>query len=293
MHVGIAGFFGNSPRRDLPFARDFAQTIEALNFRTLSLPEHDVFFPTYESNYPYTEDGEPNWGPDTGIFDPLFVAQAVAHATTKLRFVTGVLILTQRPALLTAKEVLTLDHFTDGRFELGVGSGWSWEEYNALGVDFAKRGRRLDEYIEALRVAWTDERATYTGEFVHFENAVMNPKPVTPGGPPIIIGGDSPAAMRRAALLGDGWYGWWAQPDIQAHIGRLEEILNTHGRDLNGDDFDFKLGLPLSEINPNEIEAKVELATSLGVDELILAPPVPSKDFGTHLETVARAAGLV
>ena len=121
----------------------------------------------------------------------------------------------------------------------------------------------------------------------------MNPKPVTPGGPPIIIGGDSSAAMRRAALLGDGWYGWWAQPDIQAHIGRLEEILSTHGRDLNGDDFDFKLGLPLSEINPNEIEAKVELATSLGVDELILAPPIPSKDFGTHLETVARAAGLV
>ena len=172
MHVSIAGFFGNSPRRDLSFARDFAQTIEGLNFRTLSLPEHVVFFPTYESDYPYTDDGEPNWGPDTGIFDPLFVAQALAHVTTRLRFVTGVLILTQRPALLTAKEVLTLDHFTEGRFELGVGSGWSWEEYSALGVDFAKRGRRLDEYIEALRVAWTDERATYRGEFVHFENEV-------------------------------------------------------------------------------------------------------------------------
>ncbi len=293
MHISIAGFFGNSPRRGLSFAQDFAQALEELNFRTLSLPEHVVFFPTYESDYPYTEDGEPNWGPETGIFDPLFVAQALANSTTKLRFITGVLILTQRPALLTAKEVLTLDHFTDGRFELGVGSGWSWEEYNALGVDFAQRGRRLNEYIEALRVAWTDERATYKGDFVHFENAVMNPKPITPGGPPIIIGGDSPAAMRRAALLGDGWYGWWAQPDIKTHLGQLGEILNAHGRDLSDKDFDFKLGLPLAEINPGEIEAKVELAASLGVDELILAPPIPAKDFNTHLETVATAAGLV
>ena len=226
MDISIAGFFGNSPRRDLSFVKDFAQTLEDLGFRTLSLPEHVVFFPEYESNYPYTDDGEPNWGPDTGIFDPLFVTQAAADATTTLRFVTGVLILTQRPALLTAKEVLTLDHFTQGRFELGVGSGWSWEEYGALGVDFANRGRRLDEYIEALRVAWTEERATYQGEFVSFENAVMNPKPITEGGPPIIIGGDSPAAMRRAARLGDGWYGWWAQPDIAAHLGQLGEILN-------------------------------------------------------------------
>jgi len=290
--ISIAGFFGNSPRRDLSFVKDFAQTLEDLGFRTLSLPEHVVFFPEYESDYPYTDDGEPNWGPDTGIFDPLFVTQAAADATTTLRFVTGVLILTQRPALLTAKEVLTLDHFTQGRFELGVGSGWSWEEYEALGVDFANRGRRLDEYIEALRVAWTEERATYQGEFVSFENAVMNPKPITEGGPPIIIGGDSPAAMRRAARLGDGWYGWWAQPDIEAHLGQLGEILNAHGRDLSDDNFDFKLGVPLSKIDSSEIEAKVELAASLGVDELILAAPIPTKDFASHLGAVAAAAGL-
>jgi probable F420-dependent oxidoreductase len=292
MEISIAGFFGNSPRRDLAFVRDFAQTVEGLGFRTLALPEHVVFFPSYESDYPYTDDGEPNWGPDTGIFDPLFVAQAAAHSTNTLRFLTGVLILTQRPALLTAKEVLTLDHFTDGRFELGVGSGWSWEEYAALGVDFAKRGQRLDEYIEALRVAWTQERATYQGEFVHFENAVMNPKPITPGGPPIIIGGDSVAAMRRAARLGDGWYGWWAQPDIEAHLGKLGEVLNAHGRDLTDDNFDFKLGLPLAGIDPAEIESKVEIAASLGVDELVLAPPVPTRDFAQYLGSLASAAGL-
>ena len=99
--------------------------------------------------------------------------------------------------------------------------------------------------------------------------------------------------MRRAAVLGDGWYGWWAQPDIKAHLGQLGETLNAHGRDLSDEDFDFKLGLPLSEVNPSEIEAKVQLAASLGVDELILAPPIPTKNFGAHLQLVAQAAGLV
>ena len=98
--------------------------------------------------------------------------------------------------------------------------------------------------------------------------------------------------MRRAARLGDGWYGWWAQPDIAAHLGQLGEILNAHGRDLSDDDFDFKLGVPLSEIDSSEIEGKVELAASLGVDELILAAPIPAKDFASHLGAVADAAGL-
>ncbi len=128
MDISVAGMFGNSPRRGVGFIRDFAQAAEELGFRSLSVPEHVVFFPSYASSYPYTEDGSTNWGPETGIFDPLFVCTAAAAATSTLRFVTGVLIVPQRPALLTAKEVMTLDHFTEGRFELGVGSGWSWEE---------------------------------------------------------------------------------------------------------------------------------------------------------------------
>jgi hypothetical protein len=92
--------------------------------------------------------------------------------------------------------------------------------------------------------------------------------------------------------LGDGWYGWWAQPDIHAHLTKLGQILNDHDRDLADDDFDFKLGLPLSRIDPAEIESKIEIAASLQVNELVLAPAIPTKDFDEHLALLARAAGL-
>lgn len=292
MDISIAGMFGNSPRRDFGFVRAFAQAAEGLGFRTLFAPEHVVFFPRYESKYPYTADGAPNWGPDTGIYDPLLVCQAAAGATSTLRFCTGVLILPQRPALLTAKEVLTLDHASEGRFELGVGSGWSWEEYAALGVPFARRGKRLDEYIEAIRTTWTEDRASYHGEFVSFDDVVLNPKPRRPTGVPIIIGGDSAAAMRRAARLGDGWYGWWAQDDLAAHLDRLHEIMAAHDRAVTDDDFSFKLGLPLGAESPDEVTTKIDHARSLGVEELVLAGPVPTSTFEESLASLAAAAGL-
>ncbi|MCP3989920.1 MAG: TIGR03619 family F420-dependent LLM class oxidoreductase [Actinomycetia bacterium] len=293
MDVSIVGMFGNSPRRDHGFIRDFAQTAENLGYHALFAPEHVVFFPSYESKYPYTEDGSANWGPETGIYDPLFVCQVAAQATTTLRFCTGVLILPQRPALLTAKEVLTLDHFTGGRFELGVGSGWSWEEYGALGVPFERRGKRLDEYIEAIRLSWTEDRASYRGEFVEFADVVLNPKPLTPGGPPIIIGGSAPAAMRRAARMGDGWYGWWARVDIEAHLDEVRTIMANHGRSVDDEDFSFKLGLPIGSESPDEVAAMADQARQLGVDEFVMAAPITTSGFVEGLTTYGQACGLL
>lgn len=294
MKISVAGMFGNTPRRDLAFVRDFAQASEDIGYHALFAPEHVVFFAEYDSSYPYSEDGSANWSPDTGIYDPLFVCQAAAHVTTTLRFCTGVLILPERPALLTAKEVLTLDHFTDGRFELGVGSGWSWEEYAALGVPFERRGKRLDEYIDAIRLAWTEDRATYRGEFVQFENAVLNPKPLEAGGPPIIVGGDSKAAMRRAARMGDGWYGWWGpewadDAGLEAHLEKLHTIMSAHDRSVTDDDFSFKLGIPLSTETPDQVAAKAATARALGVEEFVLAAPIATKGFGESLRTYFEA----
>lgn len=292
MDISVAGMFGGSPKRDLGFIRAFAQAAEGLGYRSLFAPEHVVFFAQYESKYPYTADGSANWGPDTGIYDPLFVFQAAAAVTTELRFCTGVLILPQRPALLTAKEVLTLDHLSGGRFELGVGSGWSWEEYAALGVPFERRGKRMDEYIEAIRVAWTEDRARYSGEFVQFEGVVLNPKPVTPGGPPIIVGGDSAPAMRRAARMGDGWYGWWATGELEPHLDRLHSILADHDRSASDEDFSLKLGLPIGAEPSDQVVAKIDQARSLGVDELVLAPPLSTSAFEAGLATYAEMSGL-
>ncbi len=292
MEISIAGMFGNSPRRDVGFIRDFATAAEGLGFRALYAPEHVVFFASYESDYPYTPDGSPAWGPDTGIYDPLFVFGAAAAVTETLRFCTGVLILPQRPVLLTAKEVLSLDHLSNGRFELGVGSGWSWEEYAALGVPFLERGKRMDEYLEILRLVWSESPVSFAGRYLSFEDLVLNPKPVTPGGPPIIVGGDSAPAMRRAARTGDGWYGWWAKPGIEEHLDGLHTILADHGRSADDADFSVRLGLPVGTATPDEVAEQVAQARALGVDELVLAPLVPTGGYEAALASWAEVGGV-
>ena len=170
MDIGLTGVFGSSPRRDAGFLREFAIGAEELGFASVWAPDHVVFFPRYKSKYPYSPDGSVWFRPDEGIYDPLMVCQAVAAATTTLRVGTGVLIATECHPLVTAKLVMTLDHLSGGRFELGVGSGWSSEEYAALGVPFERRGARLDEYLLAMKAAWTEEAATFDGEFVEFDD---------------------------------------------------------------------------------------------------------------------------
>lgn len=292
MKIGLATPIGNSPGRDFTFLRDFAQAIEGSGFNSMWFPEHIVFFDAneYESKYPYSEDGSPPWQDGMGIYDPLVLATVAAQFTTRLRFSTSVLLLTLRPPLLTAKEVMTVDHATDGRFEFGVGSGWSAEEYGAVGVPFERRGKRFDEYIESIKTAWRDDRASYHGEFVDFENVIMGPKPITPGGPPFLIGGDSKAAMLRAARLGDGWYGWWANYELEPHLAQLRELLAEHGRDENND-FQLKLGLPFKG-HPDELPAKIEEAKRLGVRELVIALPVSSKRMARDLAFWADVAGV-
>ncbi len=295
MQIGLATMFGNTPRRDFGFVRDVSVAAEELGFCTLYAPEHVVFFAEYQSKYPYSADGTPNWGPDTGIYDPLFVAAAGALATTTLRFASSVMILPQRPALLVAKEVMTLDHLSGGRFDLGVGIGWSDEEFAALGVPFARRGKRADEYLEAMRVAWTEQRATYHGEFVSFEGVVLNPKPLN-GTVPIVVGGDSTAAMRRAARLGDAWYGWWAKVELEPHLAMLAEVAAAEGRALGTaagpGALEVRVGLPITE-TPDAVAAKVEEARRLGVDQFVLGPAVPTKGMEAVLRSWAEVAGLV
>jgi probable F420-dependent oxidoreductase len=292
MDIGLVGRFGDSPARDMGYVRSLAQACEDVGFASLWAPEHVVFFGSYRSRYPYSADGRPPWSGATGIFDPLFVCAVAAEATRSLRVGSAVLILPQRPALLTAKEALTLDHLSNGRFRLGVGAGWSAEEYQALGVPFARRGRRFDEYIAVMRAAWTEERARYDGEFVSFEDVVLLPRPVTPGGPPIIIGGDSRAALRRAAKAGDGWYGWWAGGDLEVKLRALRIELDNAGR-REGHDFHLQLGLPFAADDTVEsVLAKVALAKRCGVAELVLGVPVSARHLDRDIARWADALGL-
>ena len=135
MDVGINYAFGSHPLHDVGYLRNLVQTAEAVGFNSMWMPEHVVGFPSdrYQSKYPYSADGAVPWRGDLSLHDPLFTAAAAAQMTTTLRFGSGIVILPQRPPLLTAKELMTLDHLSGGRFEFGVGGGWSAEEYAALG----------------------------------------------------------------------------------------------------------------------------------------------------------------
>ena len=293
MDIGLSAVFGGSPRRDAAFLRDFAVGAEELGFASLWAPEHIVFFRDYESKYPYTPDGEVWFRPDEGIYDPIMVCQAAAAVTTTLRVATSVLIATERHPLLTAKLVMTADHLTGGRFELGVGSGWSAEEYAALDVPFERRGARLDEYILAMKAAWAHDEASFHGEFVDFEGVVLFPKPITQPHPPILVGGDSVAAMRRAARLGDGWYGWWAGYELEPHLEKLRAELEREWR--TGDpSFRLKLGRPvdLGQDSPDDVAACGVHAAALGVQELVVAAPIRASSLDADLRTWADALNV-
>jgi len=174
-----------------------------------------------ESPYPYTEDGEMPGDADTPIPDPLIWLAYVAAVAPTLRLGTCILIVPQRNPLVLAKELATLDTLTDGRVELGLGVGWLREEFEALGIPWERRGARNDEYVAAMRALWAGPHAEYHGEFVDFEPATCNPRPVN-GSIPILVGGDTPLAIRRAARLADGYYPGTGDPETLA--GLIQDV---------------------------------------------------------------------
>lgn len=140
------------------------------------------------------------------LFECLTTLAYVAGCTRKVRLGTSVLVLPLRHAVEVGRQVATLDALSGGRVILGVGAGWIPEEFEALGADFRRRGRHLDEAIRVLRVLWTEPRPAFRGEFYRFDNVLFGPPPVQAGGPPVWIGGYTEAALRRAAQLGDAWH---------------------------------------------------------------------------------------
>jgi probable F420-dependent oxidoreductase len=169
--------------------------------------------------------------PDTVMPDPLDWLSFVAACTQRINLGTAVLVLTLHQPAVVAKRVATLDNLSGGRVRLGVGSGWQVEEYQACGVPYEARGKRLDDAIVALRELWQPGYRTHHGEFFAFERCESKPDPVTPGGPPIIIGGSTEAAARRAGRLGDGFYPYVIGPeDLAARVATIHATAREHGR---------------------------------------------------------------
>src|SRR5437667_799794 len=188
-----------------PAAVEMAQAAAAVGFDSVWSVEHVVVTRGYQSRYPYSPTARMGSGlEDYPIPDPLIWLAYVASATRAIKLGTAILILPQRNPVVTAKALATLDHLAGGgRVLLGIGVGWLAEEFATLGVPFEDRGPRTDEYVAAMRALWSQERASFKGKFVSFTDVFCRPLPVARR-IPIIVGGDTKAAARRAGRLGDG-----------------------------------------------------------------------------------------
>ncbi|MBV1691634.1 LLM class F420-dependent oxidoreductase [Novosphingobium sp. G106] len=251
MKVGIT-CGGIGPYASGEYLRDSARAAEAAGFAHYWIPDHVVLFADYpESTYPYAG-GSGQEAPEQSADAPLqfddeefalvnprdaFVEPVVAMtwlaaATTTMEIGTNILVLPQRNPVLLAKELSTLDEFSQGRVILGIGAGWAKEDFDAMGVDFRTRGRRTDEMVAAMRRLWEADAASFEGEFFAFNAAYCYPKPVRPGGIPILIGGESKPAMRRVARSGNGWLPYnLPVEDAPRVIGELKAMTRAEGRD--------------------------------------------------------------
>ena len=198
---------------------------EERGFSCLWVGEHVVLFEEYASSYPYADDGRIPAPPGSGLLEPLTTLSFLAAHTTDVRLGTAMVLLPQRNPVYTAKEVSTLDWLSHGRVDFGIGVGWLEEEFNAVNVPWPHRGRRTDEYLEVLTTLWCDETSAYEGEFYSLNPCAMFPKPVQEPHPPIHIGGESDAALRRTARYADGWLPQSLGPDagLLAELHRLRE----------------------------------------------------------------------
>lgn len=207
---------------------EMARVADASGWDYLCVSDHVAFPEKLDSAYPYVADGKPFWPIDTPWPDPWVTIGAMAAVTERLRFLTNVYVLPARHPIHVAKAVATAAVLSGNRVSMGIGVGWMREEFEVVGEDFSTRGRRTDEAIEILRALWAGGVAEYHGRFYDFDRLHVHPAPSAPV--PIIVGGVSEAALRRAARYGNGWVSVAHGFDELAElIARLQALRTQEG----------------------------------------------------------------
>jgi len=243
---------------------ELAKTAEAVGFDSIALPDSIFYMEKQSADYPYTADGSRMWNEDTPWADPLIVAGAMGAVTSKLRFYTNVMKLGSRNPLLLARQVGSVANLTKNRFGFGVGIGWAPEEFEWCGVPYAKRGNRVDEMIEVIKLVLAGGMVEFHGEFYDFDRLQMSPAPTEPV--PFYVGGHTDVALKRAARVGDGWTSAMLTCDQVAEIiGRLKKLLAENGR--ADDPFEFQAVC----IDKFGVDGHRELA-KVGVTDNIVIP---------------------
>jgi len=263
MKFGLA--FASSIAAEHAPALELCQRAEAAGFESLWGGEHVILPSSIESKYPYTADGKIPADPETPIPDPLIWLAFAAAAAPSMRLGTCILIVPQRNPLVLAKELATLDRLSGGQVELGLGVGWMREEFDALGVPWERRGARNDEYIEAMRALWAGPHAEFHGDFVDFAPVTCSPRPVQDH-IPVLVGGDSEAAIARAVRLADGYFpGEGDAEQLRRLVERVRRGAEAAGRDPDTIGINAMFGAHMSDPN-----AGVELLREIGVDRIMV-----------------------
>ena len=223
MKIGISTFVTDDGIDTVSLAR----AIEERGFDSLVIAEHTNIPASRESAYPLGGDLPQQY---YRTLDPFVTLAAAAAVTSRIELVTGIALLIQRDPIITAKEAASIDLISGGRFDFGVGAGWNLEEMRNHGTDPKTRGALLDERIEAIKALWTDEPAEYHGKYVDFDATYLKPKPVQQPHPPIFIGGDSDATVKRVIRHNAGWI---SNPfPVDALKKRIDQMRDGAGRDV-------------------------------------------------------------
>lgn len=259
---------------------DVARTADTCGWHAVAVSDHVLFPRAMASVYPYSPDGMPLWSASTPWPDPLIAIGAMSAVTTRLRFWTNVYVLPARNPFLVAKAVATAAVLSNNRVTLGIGAGWMREEFELLGQEFRTRGARTDEAIEMLRVLWQGGMVSYHGRFYRFDAVEMSPAPTRQV--PIYVGGESTAALRRAARYGDGWISvLHTTEELRALIGRLRAYRRQYGR------IDAPFDVCVSSSDAFDLDGYRRLQ-DLGVTTVLTVPWVLYGDDPTHLDSKRR-----
>lgn len=286
MRIGLHALgIGSGAKPDV--VAEVARSADAAGFSTLWSGEHIVMVDRPDSPYPYAPDGRIAVPSDADWLDPFVTLSYAAAVTSRIRLGTGILLLPEHNPLVIAKQAASLDAVSKGRFVMGIGIGWSSEEFAALGVPFGDRSRRTQEYVDVMRTLWRSSHAAYDGEFVRFDQVRSYPKPYASASIPLILGGNSDAALTRVATYGDGWYGFNLSFDeIEERIATLSLLCREHGKDIAG----LEIAVSTRDGTP---ERRTELE-QMGIDELVVvgSPPEAADAAPTWVSDLSVQWGL-
>ncbi len=264
-------FANAGPFTDPDIFAHLATTADNVGIESLWTVEHVVVPVGYESTYPYDPSGKMPGPDDSPIFDPILPLTYAAAITSKIKLATGVIILPQRHPFYIAKEAATLDVLSGGRAILGIGVGWLEEEFNALGIPFESRAGRTREMVEAMRSLWSPGAKSFDGKHFKWGEVESNPKPVQPGGVPIVVGGHTEIAAKRAARYGNGFFPAMVSEE---RFAELVAVMKAECEKLGRDPSEIELTTTFMAPDLDLIHRFEDI----GVTRLITAPPAFDKD---------------